>query len=124
MLQKKTFQIIFNEVSKCLPQNWKRVVIYIEYGEDAYSYAFYAKVNGQYINGYNLPGASEQQIAESFRTIDKAILKERNESADRLWTNMTMIVDDDGTMHTDFDYSDLSTGAYKYKKQWKAKYLR
>jgi hypothetical protein len=36
---------------------------------------------------------------------------------------MTMIVSSKGEMHTDFDYTDLSQGAYQYKKNWKRRYL-
>ena len=36
---------------------------------------------------------------------------------------MTMIVSETGQMHTDFDYTDLSEGAYRFKKDWKNKYL-
>lgn len=36
---------------------------------------------------------------------------------------MTMIIDGNGNMKTDFDYTDLSRGNYQYKKAWKKKYL-
>lgn len=124
MMQKKTFQTIFNEVSKCLPEEWNKLVVYLEYGEDAYTYAFYVQINGKYVNGFDIPGASEKKIADCFKKIDMTVLKDRKASKDELWTNMTMIVGATGTMHTDFDYTDLTEGAYKYKKQWKAKYLR
>lgn len=124
MMQKKTFQIIFDEISKCLPEAWDKLVVYLEYGEAAYTYSFYVLMNGKYINGFDIPTASEKRIADSFRAIDKAVLKDRKASKDKLWTNMTMIVDATGSMHTDFDYTDLTEGAYKYKKQWKEKYLR
>lgn len=124
MMQKKTFQNIFNEIIKCLPEEWERLVIYLEYGNDAYSYAFYVKADGKFINGFDLPNASENKIADCFRNIDNIILKERKASKDKPWTNMTMIVDNDGTMHTDFDYTDLTEGTYRYKKLWKQKYLQ
>lgn len=123
MMQQKTFQNIFNEVIKCLPSEWGIVVIYLEYGDNAYSYAFYVKVNGKYINGFDIPGSSEKQIYDSFKKIDRIILADRKASKDLLWSNMTMVVSADGTMHADYDYTDLSEGAYKYKKKWKEKYL-
>lgn len=123
MIQKKIFQKIFDEVNKCLPAKWERVVIYLEYGEDAYSYAFYIRTSGKYVNGFDLPNASEKNITDSFENIDKIIQKERSAIKDKPWTNMTMIVNGDGMMHTDFDYTDLAEGAYKYKKAWKKKYL-
>lgn len=48
---------------------------------------------------------------------------ERDKIKGELWSNMTMVIDSDGNMHTDFDYTDLSSGTYQYKKAWKKKYL-
>lgn len=58
----------------------------------------------------------------SFKNIDKIVVKERGKLKDA-WTNMTMVVDSDGNMHTDYDYTDLSEGTYQFKKNWKKKYL-
>ena len=58
----------------------------------------------------------------AFENIDKFVDQERKKGSES-WTNMTMIVTSDGNMHADFDYTDLSEGSYKYKKDWKAKYL-
>lgn len=123
MMQEKTFQIIFDELNKCLSEDWEKLVLYLEYGEAEYSYAFYVLIDGKYVNGYDLHEVSKEEIAESFRKIDKAVLEDRKESKDKLWTNMTMIVSPDGSMHTDFDYTDLTEGSYNYKKRWKEKYL-
>ena len=60
---------------------------------------------------------------DTFKSIDKEVLKERKKTKSDLWSNMTMIVDNNGNMHTDFDYTDLSEGSYKYCKKWKAQYL-
>lgn len=124
MMQRKTFQNILDEIIKCLPEEWEQLVIYLEYGNDAYSYAFYVKTDGKFINGFDLPNASEKNIADCFRNIDNIIVKERKASKDKSWTNMTMIVNNDGTMHTDFDYTDLTENTYGYKKIWKQKYLQ
>ncbi|MCD8020325.1 MAG: antitoxin YezG family protein [Clostridiales bacterium] len=123
MIKKKTFQIIFDQVCRCLPSEWDKLVIYLEYGAASYAYSFYIQKNGKYINGFDIPGTSEKKIADSFKKVDKAVFKDREASKDELWTNMTMIVDANGTMHSDFDYTDLTEDAYEYKKQWKDKYL-
>ena len=123
MMQKDTFQNIYNEISKFLPDKWNKIVVYLEYGDDAYSYTFYVKINGKYINGFNIPEVSKKQVYDSFEQIDRIILSDRRKEKDRLWTNMTMIISADGTIHADFDYTDLTEGAYKYRKAWKAKYL-
>ena len=55
--------------------------------------------------------------------VDSIISKIRNEQFGK-WTNMTMTVDNEGNMQTDFDYTDLSEYAFQYKKEWKKKYLQ
>ena len=59
----------------------------------------------------------------AFKNIDSFVSKARAKEKEP-WSNMTMVVESDGSMHTDFDYTDLSEGNYKYKKSWKAKYLK
>lgn len=120
MIKGDILQAIFNEVYNYLPDGWEKVVIYLEYGVDSYSMAFYAKVMGKYTKCYDLGTATDEQIAAAFRKIDQLILPAQKKDK---WTNMTMIVEANGKMHTDFDYTDLSESAYKYSKAWKAKYL-
>ena len=124
MMGDKTYQRIYDELYKYLTPDWEKFIVYLEYGEGSYSFSFYEKTKSRYINGYDIPGISEKGIDESFRKIDKMVLKERKKAKDDLWTNMTIVVTKSGNMHTDFDYSDLSEGKYQYKKNWQKKYLR
>lgn len=124
MIDDKTYQKIYDELSKCLTPDWQKLVVYLEYGEGSYTFSFYEKSKAGYINGYNLPGVSEEQIDTAFKRIDKLILRERKKEDGELWSNMTMTVVKTGNMHADFDYTDLSEGSYQYKKNWKKKYLK
>lgn len=121
MVNEKIFQTIFDELSKFLQNKWERLVIYLEHGEEAYSYLFYVKEEGKYSQCFDL-GFSEKEILKSFSKIEKIVSKERDGMNEK-WTNMTMVIDDKGNMKTDFDYTDLSEGNYRYKKEWKKKYL-
>ena len=123
MLNEKLYQSIFDKVSAYLPDEWERLVVYLEYGEDSYSFSFYVKQKGKYVKCYDLPGVSEDKLMNTFKLIDNEVLKERKKTRGDLWSNMTMTVSNDGSMHTDFNYTDLSEGAYKYSKKWKAQYL-
>ena len=116
------FQKIFDEVDGFLPEKWNKLILYLEYMEGAYSFSFYLKLGEAYVKCYDLPDIEEDAIMSAFSRIDKFVDKERKVSSES-WTNMTMIVTSDGEMHADFDYTDLSEGSYKYKKDWKAKYL-
>ena len=124
MLNDKIYQMIFDEIRFYFPENWNQVVIYLEYGEASYSFSFYVRLNGEYIKCYNLPNINEEQLMDSFGRIDKAITVEREKEDGDLWSNMTMIVDAEGNMHVDFDYTDLSECGYQYSKEWKEKYLK
>ena len=124
MINNKTYQKIYDELSKYLLAGWEKVVVYLEYGEASYSFSFYEKIKGKFINGYDLPGVSEKELDASFRKIDRWILKERKKEKGDIWTNMTMVVTESGDMKCDFDYTDLSEGAYLYKKNWKKNYLK
>ena len=125
MINDKTYQAIFNELNKYLEEGWDKLVVYLEYGKASYSFEFYVKRDGKYIKCFDLPNVSDKDLNKSFKKIDKVVSKERKKIKDaEEWTNMTMIVSKDGKMNTDFDYTDLEGGTYKYKKAWKNKYLK
>jgi len=122
MINEKVYQSIFSELEGYLPEGWDKLIVYLEYGNGSYSFSFYVKADEKYIKCYDLPHISEDALAKSFAKIDKAVLKERDKEKES-WSNMTMIVDSKGNMHTDFDYTDLSEGTYQFKKNWKKRYL-
>ncbi len=122
MMNEKIYQIIYNELLRFLPSDWEKLVVYLEHGEASYSYSFYVKVKGKYQKCFDIAGISEEKLFETFEKIESFVTKERKKEKNP-WTNMTMLVDRDGSFKADFDYTDLSAGTYQYKKQWKEKYL-
>ena len=122
MIDEKIYQNIYDELNKYLTPNWEKLIVYLEYGNASYSFAFYIKSIGEYVKCYDIAGISDKALDESFKKIDKLVSKERSKEKE-LWTNMTMVVDKLGNMHTDLDYTDLSEGSYQFKKNWKKKYL-
>lgn len=121
MMSEKIYQMIFDEVSNFLPSEWTQLVVYLEHGEEAYSYSFYVKVNGRFVKCFDL-NVSEDKLLAAFAKIEKKVSKERSK-LEKCWTNMTMVIDSEGNMKTAFDYTDLSRGNYQYKKAWKKKYI-
>ena len=89
----------------------------------SYSFSFYYKDGKKYTKCFDIQNISEDALFAAFKKIDKVIAPERKKTKGDLWSNMTMLVDADGNMHTDFDYTDLSSGTYQFKKAWKKKYL-
>lgn len=117
------FQGILDIITPYLPNGFEKVVGYLEYGKASYSFAFYAKVEGEYVKCYDWPGFTEDISWKVFDKIDKLVSEERKNSIDSSWTNMTIVVGKDGSFHSDYDYTDLSDCAYAYKKAWRQKYL-
>ena len=124
MIDDKTYQKIYDELGRFLLPDWKKIVVYLEYGEGSYAFSFYEKIGDKYVNGYDLPGVKEKDIDAAFKKIDKLILKERKKEKGDPWTNMTMTLTKSGDMKANFDYTDLSEGTYQFKKNWKKKYLK
>ena len=122
MMDNKIYQMIFDEISGFLPSVWDKVVIYLEHGEDSYSYSFFVKEKDEYIKCFDLNNLSEEELFAAFSRIEIKVSAERSKMKD-CWSNMTMVVDNSGAMKTEFDYTDLSSGNYQYKKLWKKKYL-
>lgn len=122
-MNETVFQSIYEELNKYLMPGWEKLVVYLEYGKASYSFSFFVKQRKEYIKCYDIPGISEDELAKSFKLIDRLVVKERGNGKEA-WSNMTMVIENTGDMHTDFDYTDLSEGTYQFKKNWKKKYLK
>lgn len=123
MMSEKVYQAVFDEIVRFIPGGWKKLIVYLEYGEDSYSFSFFYNDGMKYIKCFDIPNVSEDAIFSAFKRIDTVVAPERKKTKGDLWSNMTMLADADGNMHVDFDYTDLSSGTYKFKKAWKEKYL-
>lgn len=123
MINDRVYQVIFDEVSKYLPSNWDKVVIYLEYGESSYSISFFVKQSGNYTKCYDISGVSDEELYQSFNRINNDIIMQRDKNVGEKWSNMTMVVERSGKLHVDYDYTDLTEKAYQYSKEWKKKYL-
>ena len=56
--------------------------------------------------------------------IDKIVSPQRKDLDEKnRWTVMTMIVDSEGNMKSEFDYTDISEIAIQYEREWEKKYL-
>ena len=122
MMNNSIYQKIFDELSTYLIKGWDKLIVYLEFGEDSYSFSFYEKVDDKYIKCFDIPSIKEKDLDDSFKKVYNIVNPERNDSQDK-WSNMTMVVESKGSMCTDFDYTDLSAGNYSYIKEWKKRYL-
>ncbi len=119
------FQIIFDILQPALPDGWKKVVLFVGYTAGSYTMKYYTSdAEGVYTDCFCQKGASKAQLIKLFMSIDKAVSTERKVLDEKnRWSVMTMIVCSDGSMKTEFDYSDISENAIAYERSWKEKYL-
>ena len=64
MIKENIFQSIFDELSKYLLPEWKKLIVYLEYGNASYSISFYIQRKKEYIKCYDIPNVSEEELTE------------------------------------------------------------
>ena len=125
-MEDKSFQKIFGVLEPVLPEHWKRLVLFAGYTEGSYTMKYYVKDdNDVYTDCFRQNVIGNAQLIKVFIDIDKIIKVERDKLDDKSkWSVMTMIVDADGNMKTEFDYSDISEDSIGYEHNWKKKYIQ
>lgn len=121
----KMFQDVFDLLQDFLPQNWTEMVLFAGYTKGSYSMKYYCKIgNAAFIDCFHIGGVSRADLLKLFINMDKILSKERTLlDEENRWTVLTMIVDNEGKMRTEFDYNDHSEDMLAYEKEWKKKYL-
>lgn len=119
------FQKIFDILESVLPVGWKKMILFVGYTVGSYTMKYYTSdKNGVYTDCFSQPGVNKAQLIKMFMEIDKELSVERKQLNDKnKWTVMTIIVDADGKMKTEYDYSDISQNAIAYEHKWKDKYI-
>lgn len=120
------YQNIFNTLQKVLPDDWRKVVFYAEYGESSYSMKYFVDTgNGAFADCFKLKDILKRDIVKTFAVIDSQITPIRKElSKNDSWSVMTLVVDDEGNFKVDFEYANISEDSIKYFQKWKNKYLK
>ncbi len=124
-MNEKIFQEIFDLLQDFLPQNWTKTILFAGYTKGSYSMKYYCRTgNGTFTDCFSFDGVSRANLLKLFVNIDKILSKERESLDDNSrWTVLTMMVDRDGKLKTEFDYDDHSEDMLAYEKAWKKKYL-
>lgn len=118
------YQDIFDTLQEVLPDDWRKVVFYAEYGENSYSMKYFVDTgNGEYTDCFKLKDISKQDIIKAFAVIDSKIMPVRRELSKKdTWSVMTIVIDDNGNFKVDYEYS--SEGLTEHYEKWKEKYLK
>lgn len=120
------FQKIFDMLQPVLPKEWKKLVLYVGYTAGSYTMKYYTSdTNGVYTDCFRQKNINKAQLINLFMHIDKVVESERKKLDDKnKWSVMTMIVDIDGSMKSEFEYEDISENAIAYEQSWKEKYIK
>lgn len=120
------FQKIFDALQPVLPVDWRKLVLFVGYTSGSYTMKYYTSDSkGVYIDCFSQKGVKKSQLIRIFMEIDKELSRERKQLEDKnKWNVMTMLVDSEGKMKTEYDYSDISENAIAYEQKWKEKYIK
>lgn len=124
-MDNKVFQDIFDILQPVLPKEWKKLLIFIGYTEGSYTMKYHiCNESGVYIDCFSQKEINRAQLIGVFMNIDKIVSPQRKDLDEKnRWTVMTMIVDSEGNMKSEFDYTDISEIAIQYEREWEKKYL-
>ena len=125
LMNSKLFQDIFDLLVDVLPENWKKLVFMAEYTEGSYSMKYYVQIGeSDYLDCFKLGNIDDLQLLQLFIKLNNIISPERSSLQEsEKWNVLSMTVDSDGKMKTDFDYTDISNDVITYEDEWMKKYL-
>jgi len=123
-MKESLYQDIFDKMQCALPNNWKKVILYVAYMEGSYSMKYYVQgENREYQDCFSLGTLPKVKIVRLFMELDKMISPVRkNLAKNDKWSCMTMIVDASGKFRTKFDYEEIED-PIEYEQKWKKKIL-
>ncbi|MFT8341793.1 MAG: immunity protein YezG family protein [Clostridium beijerinckii] len=124
-MNEKDYKLIADELVKVVPNGWRDIVFFGEFGEGSYSFEYFVKFDeDEYIQCFKLKSISKTEILGVFATINKILEAERAKlSNDNKWTNCTFVLNKSGKFKMDYDYTELGENLYAYQAVWKYKYL-
>lgn len=124
MSEQNYAQEVYTLIADYLPSDWETVVFYAECDEGSYINEFYAKAaGGAFKKCYDLD-IDEDDLDELFEKTSEIVESDRNALlGSEKWSNTTMVVQSDGSVTIDYDYTDLESCAYEHKENWTKRYL-
>ncbi len=125
-MNEEIFQKVFDQLQDVIPVDWKKIIFYAGYTSGSYTMKYYVDLgDGKFIDCFELKKNSKAELIKLFIEINKIISIERNTLSQNIrWNVLTMIIDENGEMKTEFDYSDLSENSIGFEVEWKNKYLK
>lgn len=124
MMDESIYQDIYDIIANTLPDEWKKVVLYMNYSEGSYSIKYYVKNKfNQYKDCYSLEGVSKTGLIKIFIEINKIIAPERNVLSEKdKWSVMTLTIEKTGSFNVEYEYG-LMESMFESEAAWERKYL-
>lgn len=122
-MEKDIYKEIAENLVTVLPENWEKVCLYCYMADYAYQFSFHVKIDGKYIQCFNLKevyGISEKDVLECFKKLNSVI---RPDYEEKKFYVMTYILESSGNFVTEYEYNDYTETSLAYKREWKKKYL-
>lgn len=107
-----------------LPKNWEDVKLYAQLTKSSYEFFFYVKVNGSYIQCFELEKSyliTRKQLRDTFKKLYSIVKPDFEE---KKWFAMTFSLTNEGKFNVEYEYTDYTENTLEYKKLWKSKYLK
>ena len=118
------FQKIYELLEPTLPENWQKIVMYMEYDDDSYTMKYFVKyAAGNIVDCYDLKNTSLEQLRDVFSAIDDLVYEKREELKEK-WQVATIIINSTGKFRCDFTYLDEDQNIEEYYQTWKKQYLK
>lgn len=123
-MNKDMYKEIAEQLLPVLPNEWEDVKLYSQITNSSYEFFFHVKVNGTYIQCFNLDkkySISKNSLREVFKKLYGIIKPDYDE---KKWFAMTYSLSNSGKFNVDYEYTDYTEKTLEYKELWKAKYLK
>lgn len=118
------YKSVAENLLNVLPKEWDNVKLYAQLTKSSYEFFFYVKLNGSYIQCFELEKSykiTKNQLRDTFK---KLYLILKPDFEEKKWFAMTFSLTNAGKFNVDYEYTDYSEKTLEYKEQWKAKYLQ
>ena len=122
-MEKDIFKEVAENLVMVLPEKWEKVCLYCHISDYTYQFSFLVKMNGNYIQCFELEkdyGISEEDVLDCFDKLYSIALPDYEE---KKFMVMTYILESSGKFVTEYDYNDCTEDPIAYKWDWEKKYL-
>ncbi len=119
-----SYQNIFDIVRPSLPENWTRIVFFFAFMPDTCEIMYFVQLNSmEYVDCFHLDQDREELVSKLSRLYKEVQYGMKEITAEKIYSVITVVIDADGNMHADFDYTDITENFDSYYKSWMNQYI-